>query len=165
MSHSPESLKDAAQDIWLAGLAAFTKAQREGGKVFEAMVKEGQAIQQATKTTAESALQETTQKMTALAHDMGTRATGQWDKLESIFEERVARALVRLDIPTLNDVNELKRKVAALEAQVAEHAAQKEARSQLTTAEKLKAKTSTSARKGTSQFHPTPDNPAKTRKR
>ena len=165
MSHTPESLKDAAQDIWLAGLAAFTKAQREGSKVFEAMVKEGQAIQQATKATAENAFQETTQKMNAMAHEMGTRATGQWDKLESIFEERVARALVRLDIPTLNDVNELKRKVAALEAQVAEHAAQKEARSQLSAAEKLKAKTSTSPRKGSSQFHPSPDNPAKTRKR
>ena len=162
---SKESLKDAAQDIWLAGLAAFTKAQREGSQVFDAMVKEGLAIQQATKTAAQAALTDTTQKMTAMANDMGARATGQWDKLESIFEERVARALVRLDIPTLADVNELKHKVAVLEAQVAEHAAQKQARAELSAAEKRKAKASVPVHKGSTAFHPPPDNPAKTRKR
>lgn len=162
---SNESLKDAAQDIWLAGLAAFTKAQREGTQVFDAMVKEGLAIQQATKTAAQTALSDTTQKMAAMANDMGARATGQWDKLESIFEERVARALVRLDIPTLADVNELKRKVATLEAQVAEHEAQKQARAELSAAEKRKAKAAVPVHKGSTQFHPPPDNPAKTRKR
>ncbi len=165
MPKSPESFKDAAQDIWLAGLAAFTQAQREGSKVFDAMVKEGHAIQQAAKSSAETALHDTTQKVTALANDMGARATGQWDKLESIFEERVARALVRLDIPTLSDVNELKRKVAALETQLAEHEAQKLARHALEEAEKRKAKTTTAIRKGQATFHPTPDNPAKTRRR
>ena len=33
------SVKDSAQQIWLAGMGAFAKAQAEGGKVFDALVK------------------------------------------------------------------------------------------------------------------------------
>ena len=43
------TVKDSAQQIWLAGLGAFSKAQEEGGKVFEALVKEGEIIQARTR--------------------------------------------------------------------------------------------------------------------
>ena len=33
-----DAVKESAQQIWLAGLGAFSKAQAEGGKVFEALV-------------------------------------------------------------------------------------------------------------------------------
>ena len=33
------TVKESAQQIWLAGLGAFSKAQSEGGKVFQALVK------------------------------------------------------------------------------------------------------------------------------
>ena len=36
-----QNVKDSAQQIWAAGLGAFSKAQGEGGKVFEALVSEG----------------------------------------------------------------------------------------------------------------------------
>jgi len=39
------AVKDSAQQIWLAGLGAFSKAQEEGSKVFDTLVKEGLAIQ------------------------------------------------------------------------------------------------------------------------
>ena len=32
------TVKESAQQIWLAGLGAFSKAQEEGGKVFDALV-------------------------------------------------------------------------------------------------------------------------------
>ena len=48
------SVKDSAQQIWLAGLAAFTKAQNEGGKVFETLAKEGLSIQRKTQAAAEA---------------------------------------------------------------------------------------------------------------
>ncbi len=40
------TIKESANQIWLAGLGAFAKAQAEGGKVFEALVEEGEAIQE-----------------------------------------------------------------------------------------------------------------------
>ena len=42
------AIKESAQQIWLAGLGAFAKAQEEGGKAFESLVKEGLTIQRKT---------------------------------------------------------------------------------------------------------------------
>jgi len=38
--------------------------------------------------------------MTAMAGQVGNKANAHWDKLESIFEERTARAMNRLGVPT-----------------------------------------------------------------
>jgi poly(hydroxyalkanoate) granule-associated protein len=106
-SAAPASVKDSAQQIWLAGLAAFTKAQNEGGKLFETLVKEGLAIQRKTQAVAEEKINEATNKMANMATGITTKATGQWDKLETIFEERVARALNKLGVPSAKDVEAL----------------------------------------------------------
>ncbi len=101
------TVKDSAQQIWLAGLGAFTKAQAEGGKVFEALVKEGLAIQRKTQAAAEEKITEATSKMADMATGITSKATGQWDKLENIFEERVAKALNKLGVPSAKDVDAL----------------------------------------------------------
>jgi poly(hydroxyalkanoate) granule-associated protein len=108
------NVKDSAQQIWLAGLGAFTKAQEEGTRVFDALVKEGTAMQRKTHQAAEEKLTEATQRMTTMAQEMGSRATGQWDKLESIFEERVAKALHRLGMPSAAEVQALRAQVETL---------------------------------------------------
>jgi len=46
------------------------------------------------------------------------QATDNWDKLENIFEDRVARVLARLGIPTRDDVNSLSARVQKLAKQV-----------------------------------------------
>ena len=61
------SVKDSAQQIWLAGMGAFSKAQEEGTKVFEALVKEGMSLQKKTQAVAEEKLGEVTGKMSAMA--------------------------------------------------------------------------------------------------
>lgn len=101
------TVKDSAQQIWLAGLGAFTKAQNEGGKVFETLVKEGLSIQRKTQAAAEEKITEATSKMAHMATGITTKATGQWDKLENIFEERVAKALNKLGVPSSKDVDAL----------------------------------------------------------
>ncbi len=101
------SVKDSAQQIWQAGLGAFTRAQAEGSKAFEALVKEGVSMQRKTQSAAEERIAEATSKMTSMATDITSKATGQWDKLESIFEDRVAKALNKLGVPSAKDVSAL----------------------------------------------------------
>ena len=108
------TVKDSAQQIWLAGLGAFSKAQEEGGKVFEALVKEGLTIQRKTQAVAEEKISEATSRMTTMASDIGTKAQGQWDKLENIFEERVAKALGKLGVPSARDIDALHARIEAL---------------------------------------------------
>ena len=102
-----QSVKDSAQQIWLAGLGAFSKAQEEGGKVFQALVKEGVTLQRRTQETAEEKFTEATSRMSSMTSEVSSRATGQWDKLEGIFEQRVSRALKQLGVPGSEDVERL----------------------------------------------------------
>ncbi|HEX7637023.1 MAG TPA: phasin family protein, partial [Burkholderiaceae bacterium] len=113
------AVKDSAQQIWLAGMGAFAKAQAEGGKVFEALVKEGVSLQRKTQAVAEEKLGDVTGKMSSMASEVTSKAGASWDKLESIFEERTAKALGKLGVPTARDVAELSRRVEELSAAVA----------------------------------------------
>ena len=112
------SVKDSAQQIWQAGLGAFTKAQTEGTKAFEALVKEGASFQRRTHTAAEDRINEATQKMTDMATDISSKASGQWDKLENIFEDRVAKVLNKMGVPSAKDINVLIARIDALNASV-----------------------------------------------
>ena len=118
-----QTVKDSAQQIWLAGLGAFSKAQEEGGKVFEALVKEGLSIQRKTQAVAEEKISEATSRVSSMANDIGSRAAGQWDKLESIFEERVAKAMGKLGVPSAKDIAALNARIDALSAQLGKPAA------------------------------------------
>jgi poly(hydroxyalkanoate) granule-associated protein len=102
------AVKESAQQIWLAGMGAFAKAQAEGGKVFEALVKEGVSLQRKTQAAAEEKL-----------GDLGGKAGASWDRLENLFEERTAKALGRLGVPTARELAELNRRVDELSAAVA----------------------------------------------
>lgn len=101
------TVKESAQQIWLAGLGAFAKAQEEGNKVFDALVKEGESIQSKTRKM-------TDEKMAQVAG----KAAGTWDRLEQVFEDRVARSLGSLGVPSKKDIEKLSKRVAELTAVV-----------------------------------------------
>ncbi len=112
-------VKDSAQQIWLAGMGAFARAQAEGTKVFETLVKEGASLQKKTQSAAEEKISEVTSKMTSMAGGVQAKAGQHWDKLESIFEERTAKALSKLGVPSAKDVDALIARIDALSAKVA----------------------------------------------
>ena len=112
------AIKDSAQQIWLAGLGAFSKAQAEGGKAFETLVKEGLSIQRKTQAVAEERISEATHRVSDMASDFSSKPTGKWDKLENIFEDRVAKALNKLSVPSARDVDALIKRIDALSLQV-----------------------------------------------
>ena len=112
-------VKDSAQQIWLAGMGAFSRAQAEGSKVFEALVKEGASLQKKTSSAAEDKISEVTSKMSSMAGDVQAKAGQHWDKLEGIFEERTAKALGKLGVPSAKDVDALIARIDELSAKVA----------------------------------------------
>jgi poly(hydroxyalkanoate) granule-associated protein len=102
-SQLASTVKESAHQIWLAGLGAFAKAQIEGNKVFDALVKEGEMIQTKTRKVADDKMAEVAMK-----------AAGTWDRLEQVFEDRVARALGSLGVPSKKDIERLSKRVAEL---------------------------------------------------
>jgi poly(hydroxyalkanoate) granule-associated protein len=108
-----------AQHVWLAGLGAMAKAQEQGSKAIEALLSDGLAFQRKSQAEAQQRLQEATERLSHMATDFGHHATGRVDKLEHLFEDRVAKALHRLGMPTLLDIKMLTDRVAQLETQLA----------------------------------------------
>ncbi len=121
-SQLAQTIRDSAQQIWLAGLGAFAKAQGEGNKLFDTLMNEGATLHRKAGSPTDVRAGEFGAKLAAMADDMAARAgvkpSGAWDKLESIFEERTARALSRLGVPTAREVAALARRVDALAAAV-----------------------------------------------
>jgi poly(hydroxyalkanoate) granule-associated protein len=146
-----DKVKEQAQQIWLAGLGAFAKAQEDGTKAFEKLVTDGITMQRKVQSTAEEKMAEASQKVSQAAHQFNERATGQWDKLEHIFEDRVSKALSRLGIPNAQDMAALHERIAALEAQLGKAAKPASTPAKKAAAKKVAAKKSpakkTSARK------------------
>ena len=101
-------LADAArispQQIWQAGLGAFVKAQQEGDRAFTRLVSEGSELQ--ARARAEHGDPDDPQ------------APASWHKLEQIFEDRVARALAAMAVPTHHDIAQLQCQLDALRAAV-----------------------------------------------
>jgi poly(hydroxyalkanoate) granule-associated protein len=105
-----QTVRDSAHQIWLAGLGAFAKTQEEGVRMFESLVQEGRVVEDRTRKMAESKMNE----MNASMGKAAKQATATWDKLEQVFEDRVARALHRLGVPTNKDIQSLAKRVEEL---------------------------------------------------
>jgi hypothetical protein len=66
-------------------------------------VQEGEALQAKTRQSADEKIAAVTDK-----------TAGTWGRLEQVFEERVARAVASLGIPTRKDIDKLSKRMAEL---------------------------------------------------
>ena len=111
-------VKESAQQIWLAGMGAFARAQAEGTKMFESLVKDGATLQKKTSSVAEEKIGEVTSRMSSMAGEVQAKAGQHWDKLEGIFEERTAKAMNKLGVPSAKDIDALTARIDALTSKV-----------------------------------------------
>lgn len=117
------NVRDFARQIWLAGLGAFAKTQDEGGKFFETLVQEGQAVDVRMKKTVDEKIEPMksgVETMKGKVEEIRERATGAWNKLEEVFQARVARALRRLGVPSRDDIQQLFEQVDLLSRNIQE---------------------------------------------
>jgi len=116
---------DSAREIWLAGLGAFSVAQTESGKMieqgnklFEKLVSEGVKLEKKTRNVAETTVGDIKGEVESKVGAVRQQAVDNWDKLENIFENRVARVLGQLGVPTADEVNKLSARVQTLSRKV-----------------------------------------------
>ena len=101
-----KSVADSAQRIWLAGLGAFERAREEGPRVFDALVEQGQQMNDRAREAAEQALRSVREGANA--------AGGTFGRLEQAIEQRIARTLSRMGVITRDEVNDLSAQVSQL---------------------------------------------------
>jgi poly(hydroxyalkanoate) granule-associated protein len=109
-----QAILDSSHKIWLAGLGAFAKAQEGGAKVFDTLVQQGEHLEAKTRAAAAGTADAARDAAKAKAKEMQAMAGGTWDKLEQVFEKRVARALGKLGVYSAADVKRLTERVDAL---------------------------------------------------
>jgi len=87
-----DSFATSGQKIWLAGLGAYERARKEGPKMFDLLVSQGKALRGQAAAAADQAYK----NVRAQAESAGAQASGRWDKLEQVFEDRVSKAVHKL---------------------------------------------------------------------
>lgn len=117
-AESNKSIMESAQQIWLAGLGALTKAREDGTKLFENLVKEGLSLEAATRKIATGKVDEVRGAVESGVSQVRERTQETWDRLEQVFESRVSRALGKLGVPGRKDLDELLKRVDELQRQV-----------------------------------------------
>jgi poly(hydroxyalkanoate) granule-associated protein len=105
-SEMGRAVADSAQKIWLAGLGAFERAKSEGPKMFDMLVEQGKSLGGKAREAADQAMQS--------VREGASSAGGRFDKLEQVFEDRVAKSLRRLGVLTRDEVRDLSKQVSAI---------------------------------------------------
>jgi poly(hydroxyalkanoate) granule-associated protein len=113
------SIMESTHQIWLAGLGAFSIAQDEGGRLFDKLVAEGKTVEKKTRRVVDDKSDDVKDTVDGVRE----KAEKNWDKLEQLFQDRVAKALNRLGVPTRDDLKELMARVSDLSEAVKELAA------------------------------------------
>ena len=106
------------QHVWLAGMGAVARAQKEGPVAFQEAVAEGLQLLTRSRTTAEKMIRDifasaqgSVQSRFGSARE---QATETWDNLEALFQSRVQKALQQIGVPTAGEIRLLTRRVAEL---------------------------------------------------
>lgn len=107
------------KQIWLAGLGAFSRAEEEGNKLFDSLVKVGEELESKTVDIAD----QTVEKVSEKARES---VTDTKDKVEKLIDNSVHHSLNRIGLVTLKEVQHLERLILQLHAKVDELTLQQE---------------------------------------
>jgi poly(hydroxyalkanoate) granule-associated protein len=120
-------VRSYARKIWLAGLGAYAKAGKEGLDYVKELIKTGESVEKDGKKVINKELKAANSHIEDAKDEVALvkgKVEGQLDKLEKLFDVRVASALNRIGIPSKHDVDTLSAKLDKLTALV-ERAARK----------------------------------------
>ncbi|MDP2227928.1 MAG: phasin family protein [Moraxellaceae bacterium] len=102
-----KDLRKYTQQIWLAGLGAFARAEEEGGKLFDNLVKIGEDLESKTREIADNTVGEVRGRVIE-------KATDTREKVERAFDDRITSALTRLGIPSQRDMDQINNRLDTL---------------------------------------------------
>jgi poly(hydroxyalkanoate) granule-associated protein len=100
----PQQVKETIEQIWLAGMGAYTLARTEGNKMFESLVDLGKQVEKAIPSPADAA-------------QSATNAAATWfGTVQDVVDAQVTAALQRAGIPTRTEIEQLTKRIEQLTA-------------------------------------------------
>ena len=110
-----------SRQIWLAGLGAYSKVSKDGSKLFDNLVKDGEKAEKVAKTEVDKQVEvvkESVESAKTRVSGVKGKALGKWNELEEAFDKRLNSAISRLGVPSRNEVKALQDQVESLTAQI-----------------------------------------------
>jgi len=104
-------LFDAFEQFWLAGLGAWARAQEEGSKLFESLVRKGEELEAQKAEESPRGGDEEPAGM----EELRERAAGGLSRMEQLVEERVSQVLGRFDVARSSELEALSARIERLE--------------------------------------------------
>jgi poly(hydroxyalkanoate) granule-associated protein len=112
------TIRASARKAFDAGIQAATGVGQTAVGAFDALVKQGAALEARSRRAALAKAGKAREAACARAEEARTRTVEAVSHLEKVFEQRVSRAISKLGVPTARDVRALSRQVAQLQASV-----------------------------------------------
>jgi poly(hydroxyalkanoate) granule-associated protein len=110
-----------SRQIWLAGLGAYSKVSKDGEKLFDGLVTDGEKAEKLAKaevTKQVGAVKTSVGSAKSKVEEVKEKALGKWSELEDAFDKRLNSAISRLGVPSRNEVKALHSKVEVLTKQI-----------------------------------------------
>lgn len=114
-------VRESAHKIWLAGLGALATAEQEGSKLFKTLVEQGERFEaegkqklKEAKKDAEAASVRAKRVADETADRARRAAEGAWEQIGGAFDDKLAKTLHRIGVPTREEINALSRRIEEL---------------------------------------------------
>lgn len=112
------TIQASAQRAYEAGAQAAVGMRNSAVGAFEALVKQGAALESRSRRAALAKAGKARDVACARAGEARAKTVEAVSHLEKIFEQRVSKAISKLGVPTAKDVRALSRQVAQLQTSV-----------------------------------------------
>jgi poly(hydroxyalkanoate) granule-associated protein len=110
-SKSGLDFRKYTKQIWLAGLGAFSRAEEEGNKLFDSLVKVGEELESKTTEIADQTVEKVSEKAKESVVDTK-------DKVEKLIDHSVHHSLNRIGLVTVKDIQHLESLILQLHSKV-----------------------------------------------
>lgn len=106
--------KKYTKQIWLAGLGAFSRAEEEGNRLFDSLVKVGEELETKTTDIADS----TVEAVGEVKERMTERVSDTKERVERALDERVNLTLSRIGLASHREVSQMMELIERLDKKV-----------------------------------------------
>ncbi|MCM2326616.1 MAG: phasin family protein [Lysobacter sp.] len=117
-ARAARTIRASAQKAFEAGVQAASGVRQSAVGAFDALVKQGAALESRSRRAAMAKAGKARDAACARAEEARARTVEAVSHLEKVFEQRVSKAIASLGVPTVRDVRALSRQVAELQASV-----------------------------------------------
>lgn len=117
LSSSPKSsldFKKYTKQIWLAGLGAFSRAEEEGNKLFDSLVKVGEELE----SSSAQPIDTSNLKTTSFSSKINIKSQEKKEKVERILDQGVQHSLNRIGLVSTKDIQRLETLILQLHQKV-----------------------------------------------